>query len=67
MRHLIDPMDLSVEEVDHLLVLAQDIIDNKENAPDAEVAVALGHGHRAGLAGGLCFGRVAQDLASRLP
>lgn len=29
MRHLIDPMDLSVEEVDHLLVLAQDIIDNK--------------------------------------
>ena len=30
MRHLIDPMDLSVEEVDHLLVLAQDIIDNKE-------------------------------------
>ena len=31
MRHLIDPMDLSVEEIDHLLVLAQDIIDNKEN------------------------------------
>lgn len=30
MRHLIDPIDLSVEEVDHLLVLAQDIIDNKE-------------------------------------
>ena len=30
MRHLIDPMDLSVEEVDHLHVLAQDIIDNKE-------------------------------------
>ena len=30
MRHLIDPMDLSVEEVDHLLVLAQDIIDNIE-------------------------------------
>lgn len=30
MRHLIDPMDLSVEEVDHLLVLTQDIIDNKE-------------------------------------
>lgn len=30
MRHLIDPMDLSVEEVDHLLVLAQDIIDNKK-------------------------------------
>lgn len=29
MRHLIDPMDLSVEEIDHLLVLAQDIIDNK--------------------------------------
>ncbi len=31
MRHLIDPMDLSVEEIDHLLTLAQDIIDNKEN------------------------------------
>ena len=30
MRHLIDPMDLSVEEIDHLLTLAQDIIDNKE-------------------------------------
>lgn len=30
MRHLIDPMDLSVEEIDHILCLAQDIIDNKE-------------------------------------
>lgn len=30
MRHLIDPMDLSVEKIDHLLTLAQDIIDNKE-------------------------------------
>lgn len=30
MRHLIDPMDLSVEEIDHLLTLAQDIINNKE-------------------------------------
>ena len=30
MRHLIYPMDLSVEEIDHLLTLAQDIIDNKE-------------------------------------
>lgn len=30
MRHLIDPMDLSVEEIYHLLTLAQDIIDNKE-------------------------------------
>lgn len=30
MRHLIDPMDLSVGEIDHLLSLAQDIIDNKE-------------------------------------
>lgn len=30
MIHLIDPMDLSVEEIDHLLTLAQDIIDNKE-------------------------------------
>ena len=35
MRHLIDPMDLSVEEIDHLLTLAQDIIDNKEK--DREV------------------------------
>lgn len=35
MRHLIDPMDLSVEEVDHLLVLAQDIIDNKEKYSEA--------------------------------
>lgn len=30
MRHLIDPMDLSIEEIDHILCLAQDIIDNKE-------------------------------------
>lgn len=30
MRHLIDPMDLSVQEIDHILNLAQDIIDNKE-------------------------------------
>lgn len=30
MRHLIDPMDLSVEEIDDLLALANDIIDNKE-------------------------------------
>lgn len=30
MRHLIDPMDLSVEEIDHLLKLANDIIDHKE-------------------------------------
>lgn len=30
MRHLIDPMDLSVEEIDHILTLAQDIIDHKE-------------------------------------
>lgn len=30
MRHLIDPMDLSVQEVDHILNLAQDIINNKE-------------------------------------
>ena len=26
MRHLIDPMDLSVEEINHLLDLADDII-----------------------------------------
>ena len=30
MRHLIDPMDLSVEEIDELLDLADDIIANKE-------------------------------------
>lgn len=30
MRHLIDPMDLSVEEIDKLLDLADDIIENKE-------------------------------------
>lgn len=30
MRHLIDPMDLSVEEIDDLLDLADDIIQNKE-------------------------------------
>ena len=30
MRHLIDPMDLSVEEIEHLLDLADDIILHKE-------------------------------------
>lgn len=30
MKHLIDPMDLSVEEVNDILTLAQDIIANKE-------------------------------------
>lgn len=30
MKHLIDPMDLSVEEIDQILELAQDIIDHKE-------------------------------------
>lgn len=30
MRHLIDPMDLTVGEIDELLELADDIIDNKE-------------------------------------
>lgn len=30
MRHLIDPMDLTVEEIDHLLELADDIILHKE-------------------------------------
>ncbi len=30
MRHLIDPMDLSVQEIDELLELADDIIENKE-------------------------------------
>lgn len=29
MRHLIDPMDLSVQEIDELLELADDIIENK--------------------------------------
>ncbi len=30
MRHLIDPMDLSVQEIDELLALADDMIENKE-------------------------------------
>ncbi len=30
MRHLIDPMDLTVQEIDDLLELADDIIENKE-------------------------------------
>ena len=30
MKHLIDPMDLSVEEINHLLELADDIILHKE-------------------------------------
>ena len=30
MRHLIDPMDLTVQEIDELLELADDIIENKE-------------------------------------
>ena len=30
MRHLIDPMDLSIQEIDELLALADDIIDHKE-------------------------------------
>lgn len=30
MRHLIDPMDLTVQEIDELLDLADDIIENKE-------------------------------------
>ncbi len=30
MKHLIDPTDLSVEEIDDILTLAQDIIDHKE-------------------------------------
>lgn len=59
MRHLIDPMDLSVEEVDHLLVLAQDIIDNKRNTAKSVRAKSLQ----------LCSLNQAhaQDLASRLP
>lgn len=59
MRHLIDPMDLSVEEIDHLLTLAQDIIDNKENTVRCAKARSLQ----------LCSLNQAhaQDLASRLP
>lgn len=30
MKHLIDPMDLSIKEIDDILDLAQDIIDHKE-------------------------------------
>ncbi len=35
MRHLIDPMDLSVEEIDQLLDLADDIIANPKEYEDA--------------------------------
>ena len=35
MRHLIDPMDLSVEEIQEILTLANDIIEHKEK--DSEV------------------------------
>lgn len=34
MRHLIDPMDISVEELDKLLMLALDIIDHKDKYSD---------------------------------
>ena len=34
-RHLIDPMDLSVEEVEELLNVAQDIINNKDKYREA--------------------------------
>lgn len=30
MKHLIDPMDLSLQEIDELLELADDIIANKD-------------------------------------
>ena len=35
MRHLIDPTDLTVEEIDQILDLALDIIDNKEKYSEA--------------------------------
>ena len=35
MRHLIDPMDLSVEEIDKILNLADDIIANPVKYQDA--------------------------------
>lgn len=35
MKHLIDPTDLSVEEIDHILDLALDIIDDKEAYSEA--------------------------------
>ncbi len=34
MKHLIDPMDLTVKELDDILALAEDIIDNKEKYSD---------------------------------
>ena len=34
MRHLIDPMDLSVQEIEELLALANDIIAHKERYRD---------------------------------
>ncbi len=35
MKHLIDPMDLSIEELEEILDLAQDIIKDKESYSDA--------------------------------
>lgn len=35
MKHLIDPMDLSIKEIDDILTLAQDIIDHKEQYCEA--------------------------------
>ena len=35
MKHLIDPMDLSIEELEDILNLAQDIIKDKESYSDA--------------------------------
>ncbi len=34
MRHLIDPLDFSVEEIDELLILAEDIAENPQNYSD---------------------------------
>ena len=35
MRHLIDITDLSVEEIDHMLHLAEDIIDHRAKYADS--------------------------------
>lgn len=59
MRHLIDPMDLSVEEIDHLLTLRRTSSITKKNTVRCARARSLQ----------LCSLNQAhaQDLASRLP
>ena len=43
MRHLIDPMDLSVKEIEHLLDLADDIILHKSIVLSVETGIIVFH------------------------